>query len=126
MMLTDLSIKNHITAIILYVLVVIGGYMAYTTMEKAEDPGFTIKTATITTYWPGATAEQMEKLVSDKIAETLQEMEEMDFIQAKNRDGVSTVYFDAEAIYWGDELRPIWEKLRKKVYIEAAPTLQMV
>ncbi len=123
MKLTELSIKNHMTTIILYILVVVGGYMAYTEMEKAEDPGFTIKTATITTYWPGATAEQMERLVSDKIAETLQEMEEIDFIDAKNRDGISTVYFNAEAIYWGDELRPIWEKLRKKVYIEAAPKL---
>jgi len=123
MMLTELSIKNHMTTIILYILVVVGGYMAYTNMEKAEDPGFTVKTATITTYWPGATAEQMERLVSDKIAETLQEMEEIDFIEAKNRDGISTVYFNAEAIYWGDQLRPIWEKLRKKVYIEAAPQL---
>ncbi len=123
MKLTELSIKNSITTIILYVLIVIGGYMAYTKMEKAEDPGFTIKTATITTYWPGATAEQMERLVSDKIAETLQEMEELDYLESKNRDGISTVYFNAEAIYWGDELRPIWEKLRKKVYIEAAPNL---
>lgn len=123
MKLTELSIKNHMTTIILYMLVVVGGYLAYQGMEKAEDPGFTIKTATITTYWPGATAEQMERLVSDRIAETLQEMEELDFIEAKNRDGISTVYFNAEAIYWGDQLRPIWEKLRKKVYIEAAPNL---
>ena len=53
MLLTELSIKNHITTAILYVLIVVGGYFAYTGMEKAEDPGFTIKTATITTYWPG-------------------------------------------------------------------------
>ena len=123
MLLTELSIKNHITTAILYILIIVGGYFAYTGMEKAEDPGFTIKTATITTYWPGATAQQMESLVSDKIAETLQEMEETDFIESKNRDGISTVYFNAEAIYWGDELLPIWEKLRKKVYIEAVPKL---
>lgn len=123
MLLTELSIKNHLTTMILYILIVLGGYISYTGMEKAEDPGFTIKTATITTYWPGATAEQMERLVSDKIGETLQEMEEIDFIDAKNRDGISTVYFNANAIYWGDQLLPIWEKMRKKVYIEAAPKL---
>ena len=80
MLLTELSIKNHLTTMILYILIVLGGYISYTGMEKAEDPGFTIKTATITTYWPGATAEQMERLVSDKIGETLQEMESQLYI----------------------------------------------
>lgn len=123
MKLTELSIKNHITTAILYLLVILGGYMSYQNMEKAEDPGYTVKTTTVTTYWPGATAEQMRKQISDPIAEILQKMPETDYIESKNRDGISTVYYNAEASYWGDELLPIWTKLRKKIYIEATPIL---
>ncbi len=123
MKLTELSIKNHVTTFIIFILILVAGYKSYQGMEKAQDPGFSVKTAAITTYWPGATAEQMRSLVSDKIAEVLQEMPELDYTESKNRDGISTVYFNALAKYRGDDLIPVWNKLRKKVYIEAMPKL---
>jgi len=121
MKLTSLSIKNHFTVLVIYILVIVFGWFSYNTMEKAEDPGFTIKTAIITTYWPGATAEQMSLLVSDKIEEVMESMEELKFLQSKNTDGVSTIYVNIGNKY--SDVKPIWDRLRNKVATDIMPIM---
>ena len=49
MSITELTIKNKVTAYLLFALLLIVGYVSYDKSEKAEDPGFTIKVALITT-----------------------------------------------------------------------------
>ena len=47
--LTRFAITNNRVTAMLLVAVLAGGYSAYTTMEQAMDPGFTIRTAQIIT-----------------------------------------------------------------------------
>jgi len=90
-------------------------------MQKGEDPPFTIKVATITTRWPGASANEMSELISDKIEEVIQDMEELDFVETKNSQGLSTTYVNIKPEY--RNLPPIWDKLRKKIKYNVEPYL---
>ncbi|WP_319370411.1 efflux RND transporter permease subunit [uncultured Ilyobacter sp.] len=119
--ITNFSIKNRATIIILYVLVVFAGINTFKNMQKGEDPPFTIKTSTITTQWPGATAEQMAELVGDKVEEVVQDIEELDFVETKNSPGLSTTYVNIRPEY--RDLQPIWDNLRKKVKYNLEPYL---
>ena len=104
--------KNRITAVAL-ILVFLAGISTFNTMPRAEDPGFIIRTAMVLTYFPGASPERVELLVTDKLEKAIQEMPEIDFLGSESKTGVSIIYVNVKESY--KEMRPIWDKLRRKV-----------
>ncbi len=111
--LTRLAIeKNRITAIVLAVILAAGA-SAYQTMSRAEDPGFTVRTARVLTVFPGASPERVEQLVTDPMEEAIGELPQIDFITSTSKTGVSIVMVNVRAEF--DDMRPIWDGLRRKV-----------
>ena len=104
--------KNRVTTVLL-ILILLGGFMAYNQLPQAEDPGFVIRTALVTTYFPGASPERIEQLVSDKLEKVIQEIPELDFVTSISKTGVSLVFVNIKESY--KEMRPIWDNLRRKV-----------
>ncbi|MGL4946096.1 MAG: efflux RND transporter permease subunit [Cetobacterium sp.] len=121
MKLTELAIKNKVTAYTIFILMLIFGYMSYDKSEKAEDPGFTIKVALISTTWPGATAKQMADLVSKRITDQVQNMDALKYVDSKNIDGQSSVYVNIKSGY--KDLRPVWQELRDRINTFVIPAL---
>jgi multidrug efflux pump subunit AcrB len=113
MSITRLAIeKNRITVIAL-VLILFAGIQTYMTMPRDEDPGFIIRTATVMTYFPGASPERIEQLVTDKLEKAIQQMPEIDFITSQSKTGVSIIFVNILETY--SVMRPIWDDLRRKV-----------
>ncbi|MCP4118249.1 MAG: efflux RND transporter permease subunit [Desulfobacteraceae bacterium] len=104
--------KNRITLVLLFILLT-GGVLSYFNMPKAEDPGFTVRGATVTTIFPGASPERMENLITDRIEKLIQEMPELDVVESESRTGFSLVKVHMKQSY--KEMRPIWDDLRRKV-----------
>ncbi|MEM9623469.1 MAG: efflux RND transporter permease subunit, partial [Pseudomonadota bacterium] len=80
---------------------------------KAQDPGFIIRTAVITTMLPGASPARVEQLVTDKIEKKAQEMPEVDSITSDSRTGISIINVNFKESY--KVMRPIFDDLRRKV-----------
>ncbi len=113
MNLTQAAIeKDRITATIL-VLILIAGMMTFLNMPRAEDPGFIIRTAMVLTYFPGASPERVEMLTTDKLEKVIMEMPEIDFVNSESKTGASVIFVNIKKSY--TEMRPIWDKLRRKV-----------
>ncbi len=104
--------KNRITAVLLFIII-LGGLRAYANLPRAEDPGFVIRAARVTTLFPGASPERVEQLVTDKIEKAVQEIPELDFVESDSKTGVSVVTVNILESY--KEMRPIWDDLRRKV-----------
>ena len=104
--------KNRITTVAL-VLITVAGVMAYRTSSRAEDPGFTIRTATVVTYFPGASPERVEQLVTDKIEKEIQKIPELDEVRSESTTGNSVIWVDIREEYF--DMQPIWDNLRRKV-----------
>ena len=104
--------KSRITTVAL-VLTVFAGISTYNSMPRAEDPGFTIRTAVVTAYFPGASPDRVEQLVTDKIEEKVQRIPELDQVRSVSKNGVSIVYVDIRDEF--DNIRPIWDNLRRKM-----------
>jgi len=115
MNLAEIAIKNRVVTWVLTAFVVIAGIMSYDSMGRLEDPEYTIKQAIITTYYPGATAQQVEEEVTDKIETKIQEMGELLRIWSINVDGVSRITVEMKKKYDRDTLPAVWQKLRNKV-----------
>ncbi|NIP39421.1 MAG: efflux RND transporter permease subunit, partial [Candidatus Dadabacteria bacterium] len=95
------------------IVILFAGVSAYRSMSRAEDPGFIIRTAQITTNWPGASPERVELLVTDKLEKSIQEMPEIDFITSTSKTGSSVINVNILETY--KDMRPIWDSLRRKV-----------
>ncbi len=113
MSVTELAIeKNRITFVLLF-FVAVAGVSAYLRMPRDYDPGFTMRTAVVVTIFPGASPERVEQLITDKLEKVIQEMPELDTVRSESATGVSIVWVDIKSEY--KEIRPIWDKLRRKV-----------
>jgi multidrug efflux pump subunit AcrB len=104
--------RDRVTWVVLAVIA-FAGVFTYLRMPRAEDPGFTVRTAVVVTRFPGASAERVEQLVTDKLEKKIQEMPEIDRIESQSKEGVSIIEVDIEEKY--TDMRPIWDKLRRKV-----------
>ena len=111
----EFAINKRVITWVLTLLIFVVGVFSYETMGRLEDPEFTIKEALITTYYPGASAREVEEEVTDKIEMKIQEMGELNRIYSINRPGVSIVTAEMKDEYGPDKLPLVWQKLRAKV-----------
>ena len=93
--------------------VLFAGTSAYREMPRNEDPGFIIRVALVQTFFPGASPERVEMLVTDKLEKVIQEIPELDFVSSTSKVGVSIIYVNVRAEY--TQMRPIWDNLRRKL-----------
>ena len=106
--------KKPITYFAIFLLVA-GGIFSYFQLGQLEDPEFTVKTAAIITTYPGASAEQVELEVTDRIETKLQEMQEVKNIYSNSKAGLSIIKVDIKNEYWSDRLPQVWDIMRKKI-----------
>jgi multidrug efflux pump subunit AcrB len=117
MNLAEFSIKNQLLCVIAILLALVGGWNAYQTMPRFEDPEFTIRSALIFTQYPGASPEQVALEVSDPLETAIQQMQEVRSISTVSSAGLSEIRVE---IKYGfseskEELQIIWTKLRNKM-----------
>lgn len=111
--------RDRLTAIVVAVLLV-SGVSAYFSMPQQMDPGFVIRVAQIVTFFPGASPDRVETLVTDPIEQAAQSLPELDFVGSTSRAGVSIVSVSVREEF--SDVRPIWDSLRRKIDA-AAPSL---
>ena len=76
--LSEVSLRNRALVWYFIILVAIAGVFSYVKLGRMEDPTYTVRTMIVTVAWPGATAEQMEELVTDRIEKKLQDTPHLD------------------------------------------------
>lgn len=109
----EFFIKNKLFLIILTLILTFGGIFSYKNIKRNEDPGFKIRTATVTTVCPNMTADEVDRYVSRQIEEIILEMEEVEHIKTQSYDGLSMLFVEIyETI---DDIQPVWDRLRRKV-----------
>lgn len=111
--MTEFAIKNNRITLVTAFILMLAGLVAYTTLPKAQDPGFTVRIALITTQFPGASPERVEELVSDQIENALQTMPEIKKITSENRTGISIVR--AEFKQNIKDMNTVFDDMRRKV-----------
>lgn len=113
--LAEFAIQKRSVTYFVVLILVIAGVLCFSQLGRLEDPEFTVKTAVITTYYPGASSEQVELEVTDRIEKKIQEMSEVKDIASISRPGISIIKVNIKSQYWSDRLPQVWDILRKKV-----------
>jgi multidrug efflux pump subunit AcrB len=113
--LADYAIKNKTVTLFVIILLLVAGTISFKQLGRLEDPEFTVKTAIITTQYPGASSEQVELEVTDLIEKKIQEMSELKDISSISRPGLSIIKVNIKNEYWSDRLPQVWDNMRKKI-----------
>ena len=85
--LSALAVRERAVTLFFIVLLAAAGVYAFAKLGRAEDPSFTIKTLTVTSVWPGATAREMQDLVAEPLEKRLQELTWYDRVETTTRPG---------------------------------------
>jgi len=113
--LTQFAIeKKTLTQFVVFLLVV-GGLLSYMSLGRLEDPDFTVKTGVIFTAYPGASPEEVELEVTDRIEQAIQEMPELRYLYSMSKAGLSIVKVDMKQNVLAEELPQAWDDMRKKI-----------
>jgi multidrug efflux pump subunit AcrB len=103
--------KGTITMVMTMVLL-IGGTLAFFNLGRLEDPNFTIKQALILTSYPGASAVEVEQEVTRPLEIAVQQLKR---VTSRSSRGLSIITVEIKDKYTAVELPQIWDELRRKV-----------
>lgn len=101
--------------ILLLGLVAVAGMSALNSLPRQEDPELTERFGDFRTYLPGAGADRIEALITEKIENALQEIEEIKHLNSRSQTGISTVAIELDDRVGPEESAAVWSRIRNKV-----------
>lgn len=107
--------SNPLYGWILVIVCLAGGVHGIQNIGRLEDPRFPIKYAYIITTYPGASAEEVEMEVTDRIEDALQELPAIKEINSKSVTGRSEIQVELLEHYDDDETPQVYDELRRRV-----------
>ncbi len=91
-------LRNHPLANILFALVLLLGALSYIQLPREQDPEVNFNWVNISTALPGASAEDVERLVTNPLEDAIQNVSDLRFVTSGSREGVSNILVRFEEI----------------------------
>jgi len=113
--LSEWALSNRPLVLFAMLAFALIGAWSYEHLGQSEDPPFTFKAMVVRTLWPGATAEQVSRQVTEPIEKALMNTGEYEFIRSYSRPGESQVIFMARDSLRSRQIPDLWYQVRKRV-----------
>lgn len=107
--------RNTRLLILTIILVAVWGISSYFTLPRLEDPELVSRNAIVKTFLPGADAERVEALITDKIESKLTEIEEIDNYRSTSRAGSSIINLELQDQVSKQQVDSVWSRVRNKL-----------
>ncbi len=111
--MSNLFFRNPRLTILVIGLVLVAGLSSFMILPRMEDPLLKPRAALISTPFPGADAERVESLVTEKIEDELLEIEEIKELRSFSRAGISTIMIELRDEV--EETESVWSRIRDKL-----------
>ena len=111
----ELSVRKNRVVFVLMFLVLLGGLVAYHRLGRLEDPEFTIKEALIITPYPGASAEEVAREVTNPIESACQQLGQLKRVESESTRGRSVVTAVIQDRFQKKAIPQVWDELRRKI-----------
>lgn len=109
------SLENKKIIYFFLAIMLIGGIYSFFKLPKKEDSPFVIKQAVLVTQYPGATPQEVEKLITEPIEREIQSMSDVFQIKSESYFGMSKISIELQPT-WAPDYMPVkWDELRRKV-----------
>ncbi len=113
--LSDWALEHRSLVWYFMIVFLFAGWWSYWDLGREEDPSFTIKTMVIQANWPGATAEETTRQVTERIERKVEELDNLKWTRSITTAGNSIVLVDLLDTVRGDEVRRTWIRVRNMI-----------
>ena len=113
--LSAAALKYRQLTLFFILAIAAAGIAAYFQLGQREDPDFAFRAMVIRTQWPGATAEQVDRQITDRLEKKLQETPYFKWTRSYSKPGESLIILELLDTAPPKEVPGIWYQVRKKV-----------
>ncbi|NNH33379.1 efflux RND transporter permease subunit [Rhizobium sp. SEMIA 4085] len=113
--LSDWALEHRSLVWYFMIVFILAGAFSYIGLGREEDPDFTIKTMIIQAQWPGASAEEVTKQVTDRIEKKLEELESLDYTRSETVAGRTTIFVELLPTTKARDVNPTWMRVRNMI-----------
>ena len=115
MNLAGFTLENKVIVAAMVTILSLWGLLSFMTMPRREDPEYTVRTAVVSTSWPGTPVERMEELVSSKLEDEIDTMDGIRWVRSLTQVGLSTVYVELDRQTPAGHVDQMWDKVRARI-----------
>jgi len=113
--LSQWALKHQQMVVFLILVLSVAGIASFFQLGRAEDPEFTFKVMVVRTIWPGATAPEVERELTERIEKKLQEAPWVDVLKSISKPGESLIFVNLKDYTPPAEVPESWRQVRKKL-----------
>jgi multidrug efflux pump subunit AcrB len=115
MKLTEFFFKRNTFFWTCMVMITFAGIYSYIIMPKLEDPELSVKQAMVVTYYPGASAHEVELEVTSILEDELRTLSNISEIESVSSENMSSITVNIDFAVPVEGLEQRWDILRRKV-----------
>jgi multidrug efflux pump subunit AcrB len=109
------SLRSRALTVYLMIVVVLAGAFAFVNLGRDEDPSFTMKTMLVSAVWPGASLDETQSQLTDRLERRLQETTGLDNIDSITRPGIVTIYVHLDGGFPSARVPQVWQEVRNGI-----------
>ncbi|CUV66064.1 RND efflux transporter [Sulfurovum sp. enrichment culture clone C5] len=113
--LSEWAVTHAQMVLFLIIITLIAGIISFTKLGRSEDPNFNVPVMTIVVAWPGATAQEVQDQVINRIEHKMQQLEHIDNIRSYSRQGYGAITIWIKGGTSKADLDESWYQARKKI-----------
>ena len=117
--LSALAVRERAVTLFFILLSVAAGLYAFLSLGRAEDPAFTVRVMVVSAVWPGASAEQLQSQVVDRLEKRIQEVEYLNKIETTIRPGRADLQVEFHDHTPSQKVPGLFYEVRKRMQDEA-------
>jgi multidrug efflux pump len=112
--LTEWALNHRPTMLFLILAIVLGGVVGFKQLGQLEDPKFSVPSMTVMVTWPGATAQQMQDEVLNRMEKKFEELDHFEKVVTFARQGYAGMTLTVKGGTSHADQREAWYQARKK------------
>jgi multidrug efflux pump len=113
--LSEWAVTHQSMVLFLLIATLIVGGLSFSRLGRLEDPNFDVPQMTAIVVWPGATAQDVQDQVLNRIERRLQELDHFEYVRSFARQGYGGITLWMKGGSSKAELDSAWYQARKKI-----------
>lgn len=113
------AVRERALTLFFLLLSMLAGLQAFITLGRAEDPAFTVRAMVVSVMWPGATAEELQTQVVDRLEKRIQEVDYIYRIDTTIRQGQASLQIEFQDYSPKGQVNDLFYEVRKRMQEEA-------
>src|SRR5580765_4870477 len=112
--LTEWALEHRAVVLFLIIVVSIAGIFSFSKLGQLEDPKFSVPSMTATVIWPGASAQQIQDQLLNRIEKKFEQLDHFEKVVTFARQGYGAMTITVQGGTSKADQREAWYQARKK------------